>query len=339
MDCTDNVPSRYLINDTCISLQKPLVSGSALRLEGQLTVYGWRGGPCYRCIFPIPPPPESVTNCGEGGVLGVVTGVIGTLQALEVIKLILSEPLPSSAPSPPSSLPLNTPSSPSYQSLSFHPSLPSSFMTCRLKEGTPFHPYPTFDKGVLSQKLLLFSAITTCFRTVQLRPRNPLCVSCGDSPSLPSSVDYVQFCGSSPNDSPVISMTLSSGRISCQDYHALSQFPSFHLLLDVRPLPERDIAFIHPSLSLPLSRLERDLTFLKKHCLDLQSLLPIKSEKPSTSKENEIITLPIYIICHRGNDSQLATQFLISNGFTTVKDLIGGLETWKTTVDSEFPSY
>lgn len=63
--------SRYLLNDACVLLGRPLVSGSALRFEGQLTVYGWRGGPCYRCLFPSPPPPHTVTNCSEGGVLGV----------------------------------------------------------------------------------------------------------------------------------------------------------------------------------------------------------------------------------------------------------------------------
>jgi molybdopterin/thiamine biosynthesis adenylyltransferase len=69
LDCTDNVATRYLLNDACVLLNKPLVSGSALRFEGQLTVYHY-GGPCYRCLFPQPPPPNTVTNCSEGGVLG-----------------------------------------------------------------------------------------------------------------------------------------------------------------------------------------------------------------------------------------------------------------------------
>ncbi|KAJ6665613.1 hypothetical protein lerEdw1_001983 [Lerista edwardsae] len=86
-DCSDNVPTRYLLNDACVLAGKPLVSGSALRLEGQLVVYNHQGGPCYRCLFPKPPPPETVTNCADGGVLGVVPGIMGTLQALEVIKI------------------------------------------------------------------------------------------------------------------------------------------------------------------------------------------------------------------------------------------------------------
>lgn len=70
IDGTDNVATRYLLNDACVMQNKPLVSGSALQWEGQLTVYHYKGGPCYRCLFPTPPPPETVTSCGDGGVLG-----------------------------------------------------------------------------------------------------------------------------------------------------------------------------------------------------------------------------------------------------------------------------
>nr|XP_061798682.1 adenylyltransferase and sulfurtransferase MOCS3-like [Nerophis lumbriciformis] len=86
-DCSDNVPTRYLVNDACVLSGKPLVSASALRLEGQLTVYNYHGGPCYRCLYPVPPPPETVTNCSDGGVLGVVPGIMGCFQALEVLKI------------------------------------------------------------------------------------------------------------------------------------------------------------------------------------------------------------------------------------------------------------
>lgn len=70
LDCTDNVATRYLLNDICVLNNIPLVSGSALQLEGQLTIYNYKNGPCYRCIFPVPPPPETVTSCGDGGVVG-----------------------------------------------------------------------------------------------------------------------------------------------------------------------------------------------------------------------------------------------------------------------------
>jgi len=93
---SDNFPTRYLVNDACALLGKPLVDGSIFRFEGQLTVFDpARGGPCYRCLYPDPPPPGEVPSCAEGGVLGVLPGVIGSLQASEAIKLILGkgEPL------------------------------------------------------------------------------------------------------------------------------------------------------------------------------------------------------------------------------------------------------
>ncbi|XP_052769106.1 adenylyltransferase and sulfurtransferase MOCS3-like [Mya arenaria] len=92
LDATDNVATRYLLNDACVIAGKPLVSGSALRFEGQLTVYNHERGPCYRCLYPKPPPPEMVTNCSDGGVLGVVPGIIGCLQALEAIKIACNLP-------------------------------------------------------------------------------------------------------------------------------------------------------------------------------------------------------------------------------------------------------
>ncbi|KAF2285717.1 hypothetical protein GH714_007364 [Hevea brasiliensis] len=95
VDATDNAPSRYMISDCCVLLGKPLVSGAALGLEGQLTVYNYKGGPCYRCLFPTPPPTTACQRCADSGVLGVVPGIIGCLQALEAIKIAsaVGEPL------------------------------------------------------------------------------------------------------------------------------------------------------------------------------------------------------------------------------------------------------
>ncbi|XP_060686826.1 adenylyltransferase and sulfurtransferase MOCS3 [Hemiscyllium ocellatum] len=87
VDCSDNVPTRFLVNDACVLNGKPLVSASALRMEGQLTIYNYNGGPCYRCLYPKPPPAETVTNCSDGGVLGIVPGILGCIQALEVLKI------------------------------------------------------------------------------------------------------------------------------------------------------------------------------------------------------------------------------------------------------------
>ena len=88
IDGTDNFATRYLVNDACVLLGKPNVYGSIFRFEGQASVFATQDGPCYRCLYPEPPPPDLVPSCAEGGVLGVLPGVIGTMQATEAIKLI-----------------------------------------------------------------------------------------------------------------------------------------------------------------------------------------------------------------------------------------------------------
>ena len=95
LDGTDNFPTRYLVNDACVILGKPNTYGSIFRFEGQASVFATKGGPCYRCLYPEPPPPGLVPSCAEGGVLGVLPGVIGTIQATEAVKLIMGigEPL------------------------------------------------------------------------------------------------------------------------------------------------------------------------------------------------------------------------------------------------------
>ncbi|RAR12264.1 molybdopterin biosynthesis protein moeB [Stemphylium lycopersici] len=125
LDCTDTPASRYLISDACVLLGKALVSASALRIDGQMMVLNnpplppgdMNGGPCYRCVFPKPPPPESVVSCGDGGILGPVVGVMGVLQALEAIK-VLTQKTPAVAPAePPTLLIFSAYSSPMFRSI------------------------------------------------------------------------------------------------------------------------------------------------------------------------------------------------------------------------------
>ncbi len=93
-DGTDNFPTRYLINDACVLLGKPNAYGSIFRFEGQASVFATKEGPCYRCLYPEPPPPGLVPSCAEGGVLGILPGLVGVIQATEVIKLILGKGAP-----------------------------------------------------------------------------------------------------------------------------------------------------------------------------------------------------------------------------------------------------
>jgi molybdopterin/thiamine biosynthesis adenylyltransferase/rhodanese-related sulfurtransferase len=90
-DGTDNFPTRYLVNDACVLLNKPNAYGSIFRFEGQASVFATKDGPCYRCLYPEPPPPGLVPSCAEGGVLGILPGLVGVIQATEVIKLILGK--------------------------------------------------------------------------------------------------------------------------------------------------------------------------------------------------------------------------------------------------------
>src|SRR3954466_3527565 len=90
-DGTDNFPTRYLVNDACVITGKPNVYGSIFRFEGQASVFATEDGPCYRCLYPEPPPPGLVPSCAEGGVLGILPGLVGVMQATEVIKLILGK--------------------------------------------------------------------------------------------------------------------------------------------------------------------------------------------------------------------------------------------------------
>src|SRR5437016_13653407 len=91
IDGTDNFPTRYLVNDACVLLRKPNVYGSIFRFDGQASVFVPFEGPCYRCLYPEPPPPGEVPSCAEGGVLGILPGLIGCIQATEAVKLILGE--------------------------------------------------------------------------------------------------------------------------------------------------------------------------------------------------------------------------------------------------------
>jgi adenylyltransferase/sulfurtransferase len=93
-DGTDNFPTRYLVNDACVLLGKPNVYGSIFRFEGQASIFATKEGPCYRCLYPEPPPPGLVPSCAEGGVLGILPGLVGVIQATEVIKLILGNGSP-----------------------------------------------------------------------------------------------------------------------------------------------------------------------------------------------------------------------------------------------------
>jgi adenylyltransferase/sulfurtransferase len=158
-DGTDNYQTRYLVNDACVFLGIHKVYGSIFQFEGQASVFYAKQGPCYRCLYPEPPPPGLVPSCAEGGVVGVLPGIVGTIQANEVIKLIVGSGMDS-------------------------PNQPAD----------PAGPTGLVGPTVLVGRLLLFDAWKMKFRDLQI-DKDPACPVCGVNPSIHELIDYEQFCG------------------------------------------------------------------------------------------------------------------------------------------------
>ncbi|CAG5866281.1 unnamed protein product [Menidia menidia] len=312
-DCSDNVPTRYLVNDACVLSGKPLVSASALRMEGQLTVYNYGGGPCYRCLYPTPPPPETVTNCSDGGVLGVVPGIMGCFQALEVLKIASGRGC-AAARVAPGDMADNSPG--------------GLFSAFDLNQAPP---------ASCGQQLLMFDGQDARFRSIRLRPKQPGCAACGEKPSVTGLIDYEAFCGSAATDKcQKLNLLSKDQRITAQDYKSILDNTEPHILLDVRPRVEVDICHLPFSLNIPLSSLEERKS---EHLRLLQGRISQLKQEMAAERRPAV-----YVICKQGNDSQKAVQVLekLSGSEVdaiTVKDVCGGLMAWAKNIDPTFPQY
>ncbi|KAK6145137.1 hypothetical protein DH2020_021957 [Rehmannia glutinosa] len=280
VDATDNVPSRYMINDCCVVLGKPLISGAALGLEGQLTVYNYNGGPCYRCLFPTPPPTTACQRCADSGVLGVVPGIIGCLQALEAIKVASAV-------------------------------------------GEP-----------LSGRMLLLDALSARIRVVKIRGRSLQCEACGENATLTEQkfrdFDYEKFTQSPLSTSPLkLDLLPAEARITSKDYNDRISNGETHVLVDVRPAHHYKIISLPKSLNIPFTSLEQRLS-------EIPAALAREKDNKTDDASRDA---SLYVICRRGNDSQRAVEYLHKMGFTSAKDIIGGLESWAHDVDPQFPTY
>ncbi|OAY55162.1 adenylyltransferase and sulfurtransferase MOCS3 [Manihot esculenta] len=280
VDATDNAPSRYMISDCCVLLGKPLVSGAALGLEGQLTVYNYKGGPCYRCLFPTPPPTTACQRCADSGVLGVVPGVIGCLQALEAIKIAsgIGEPL--------------------------------------------------------SGRMVLFDALSARIRIVKIRGRSLQCEVCGENAALTQQqfkdFDYEKFTQSPLATAPLkLNLLPADSRIDSGEFNEKIVKGEPHVLVDVRPAHHFKIVSLPNALNIPLSSLEGQLP-------EISSALKEERERRGIESESGV---SLYVVCRRGNDSQRAVQLLHKKGFSSARDIIGGLEAWANDVDPNFPTY
>ncbi|KAI1614105.1 molybdopterin biosynthesis protein MoeB [Exophiala viscosa] len=267
LDCSDNPATRYLVSDACVASGKVLVSGAAQRGEGSLIVLNSPPtadkGPCYRCVFPRPPPPEMVRGCSEIGILGPVVGTIGTLMAGEAIKIIArgghlvggagheqeQKQNEGKAPTPHTMLLYNT--------------------------------YAADPKGM--------------FRTITLRGRRKDCLACGDDEALAKKgLDYQAFCGVVED----VKVLDDERRIDAAD---LLRGGKPGLVVDVREEHEYELGTkVDGSVNIPISKILR----LGGGAFD-------ELERLRDGTEQERGSIPVYFVCQRGNDSQIAAQKLI----------------------------
>lgn len=324
LDCTDNPATRYLISDTAVLLGKPLVSASALRTEGQLMVLNHPprepgnldGGPCYRCVFPKPPPASSVVSCADGGILGPVVGTMGVLQALEAIKVITA-PAPNFAQG-------TSPVRDSPSLLIFSAYSNPQFRSIRLRSRRPN------------------CAVCSANATVSIDTIRS------------GSTDYVFLCGSA-SPPPVLHPNERISPRDYHKKHVpplsragcgVSIEPKPHTVIDVRDKAQFGICSLGNSINIPISSILASLPMPRAQTSQGDNASPADGLPPwlppdiASTERND----PIYVVCRLGNDSQLAVQTLKAlgldrNGRRYIGDIRGGFNAWREQVDPEWPQY
>lgn len=316
LDCTDNPVTRYLISDTAVALGKPLVSASALRTEGQLMVLNnpprpagdKAGGPCYRCVFPKPPPANSVTSCADGGILGPVVGTMGVLQALEAIKVITSPTsgLNDGPGDPPALHIFSAYSSPPFRTIRLRTRRP----TCATCSASPSVTLDSIKSGSIDYIFFCGAANTEAL----LSPNERI-----------SPLEYRRRHPAMPSEIPI------------------PDTGSRHTLIDVRDKAQFDICNLENSINVPISTIlgSSSARATKDVNGDSENNLPAWVPTEIASPESRD---PIYFVCRLGNDSQVAVKKLKELGLDRdgeryVGDIQGGLHAWRRQVDPEFPEY
>lgn len=338
LDCTDHPTSRYLISDAAVLALTPLVSASALGMEGQLLVLNdivnddaAPGAYCYRCVFPKPPPPETILSCGEGGIFGPVVGIMGILMAITALKLLIRD------------------------------------LSCMVAPPSE----PPFDMSSHQPSMLLYSAISEpAFRTIRLRGSRDDCPSCGDDKTITKesltsrSLDYAAFCGTQESMNPLE----ASQRKTPRDFirYRKTQPKAACVLIDVRKETEFALGHIEGSIHVPMEvftepRSSDDPKYSKKSNEPPARYVPkyprhddnpiLKNIFPWSRIEydlddrnhdlNEPEQISIFTICRHSNDSQLAVRCLQRRypDCKFIGDIKGGLEIWRDEIDPTFPDY
>jgi adenylyltransferase/sulfurtransferase len=304
VDGTDNFPTRYLVNDACVILKKPNVYGSVFRVVGQVTIFGYPDGPCYRCLYPEPPPPGLVPSCAEGGVLGVLPGIVGSIQAAETLKLIIGKG---------ESL---------VGRLLLFDALAMRFRELKLRKN-PECPacgtHPTVTKlidyaefcGVRGEEAPVPQTTVPEITPRELKLRkNPECPVCGTNPTVTKLIDYEQFCGIRGQEKPV---EAGIPEIQVEELKRRLDAKDDIFVLDVREPHEYQICNLGGHL-IPLGDLSKRVNEL------------------DSSQE-------IVAHCRSGKRSAEAVEFLQRAGFRKVSSLKGGILAWSDEVDPSVPKY
>lgn len=309
VDASDNVATRYLLNDACVACGVPLVSGSALGVQGQLSVYGRAAAPeapCYRCVFPVPPPRAAVTSCSDGGILGPVTGVIGSLQAMEVMKL-----LGRSAPGGEESL--------AGRFLHYHAAR-ASFRVAKLRTRNP--------------------ACRACGDHVASQPLGSL------DPDAYGPLDEgaAASCALSPPTTP---FDVSCEAFHALLLDGSAQLSSA-LVVDVREPVQFAIGSLPGAVSFPLSKLQtlQRTTLRQQASMEGPDGEPGATEDLTAGVDEADLALmqrirdasSVYLLCRRGIASAEAARILRGTfHLDHVYNIQGGVLEWHRQIDSSFP--
>lgn len=259
LDCTDNPITKYLISDTCIVTNKPLVSASSVKTDGQLIILNYQNGPCYRCIHPKPTKPENISTCSDDGVIGPCVGLVGVLMSIESIKILTN-----------------------YYNLNNNPYKPIMLMYSGYNDNN-------------GQSIKSF----------KMRGKQSNCICNKLTKEIIKSTNYLQFCGS-------INYNILNDKFRI-NFDNLKTFNNDdQLVIDVRPIEQFNICNLK--------------TFNENDNINLINLPYTKLIRLNENELKEILPIDktIVSVCKMGNDSRLATKYLIDKGYKAL-DLKGGL--------------